>query len=128
MKRDMNLIRLLLLKLEEVELDDEPFTFLDYSDLAIEGFDDKQAAYHLELMVEAGLIDQGGSGNLDNDFMFKRLTWRGHDFVDAVRDEEVWRRTREGALAAGGWSLDLLRDLAKGYIRKKAADLCDVQL
>jgi hypothetical protein len=31
----------------------------------------------------------------------KRLTWNGHEFLDAVRDDEVWRRTKEGARKAG---------------------------
>ena len=77
--------------------------------------------------VVNSLIDQGGKGPL-NGFQFRQLTWSGHDFVDAVRDDEIWGKTRQGAKAAGGFSVDLLKDLAKGFIRKKIAEHTGVEI
>lgn len=51
--------------------------------------------------------------------MIKRLTWQGHDFLDKVRDPEIWHATKEGAKKAGGFSLELLGALAKGFLKKK---------
>ncbi len=127
MQRDMELVRALLLKLEALDQDSFGIYCYDYSELAVDGYSLDQVTYHLDLLLEAGLIDQGGSGAL-SEFVFKRLTWAGHDFVDAVRDEEVWQKTRKGALAAGGWSVELIGDLAKGFIRKKAAELTGIEL
>ncbi|MDT3722920.1 DUF2513 domain-containing protein [Pseudomonas oryzihabitans] len=127
MRRDMDLIRQLMLKLEEVN--DEPSAILhfEFDELSIEGFTTNQVEYHLDLLVESGLIDQGGHGFLDG-FMFRRLTWEGHDFVDSVRDDEVWRKTRQGATAAGGFTLDLLKDLAKGFIKKQVEEKTGISL
>jgi hypothetical protein len=127
MQREMDLIRLLLLKLEGLEQDAGSVYMYEYSELAIDGYTSDQVLYHLDLLLEARLIDQGGNGAMSA-FVFKRLTWAGHDFVDSVRDDDVWQKSRKGALAAGGWSLELISDLAKGFIRKKASELTGVEL
>lgn len=127
MRRDMDLLRLLLLKLETISDEAHSVFVFDDDELAIEGYTEDQVAYHLELAVEAGLIDQGGNGVM-NGFTFRRLTWDGHDFTDAIRDDDIWCKTRQGASAAGGFSLELLRDLAKGFIRKKIADHTGIEL
>ncbi|WLH18794.1 DUF2513 domain-containing protein [Pseudomonas simiae] len=127
MRRDMDLLRLLLLKLEVLHEDAHSICVYQYDELMVEGFTPDQVAYHLDLATEAGLVDQGGNGVM-NGFMFRRLTWEGHDFVDAVRDNDIWKKTRQGASAAGGFSVDLLKDLAKGFIRKKISEHTGVEI
>jgi hypothetical protein len=36
-------------------------------------------------------------------FLFQGLSWKGREFVDAVRNGDVWHKTRSGAVRAGGW-------------------------
>jgi DNA-binding transcriptional ArsR family regulator len=129
MKRDMGLIRLLLLRLEELDQDGQSvYHFREGDpDIDIEGYSWEQISYHYDLADEAGLVDMGSDGIM-NGFLFRRLTWAGHDFVDAVRDEEIWRKTKEGALAAGGISIDLVKDLAKGFVRKNIEKLTGIEL
>lgn len=127
MKRDMGLMRLLLLKLEELDEDGQSIYHYTSDDIQIDGYTWSQVNYHYDLAEEAGLVDMGGSGVM-NGILFRRLTWTGHDFVDAVRDEDIWNKTKEGALAAGGFSFDLVKDLAKGFIRKKVETLTGVEL
>lgn len=127
MRRDMDLLRLLLLKLEVLHEDAHSISVYQYDELMVEGFNQDQVAYHLDLATEAGLVDQGGKGVM-NGFMFRRLTWEGHDFVDAVRDNDIWKKTRLGASAAGGFSVDLLKDLAKGFIKKKISEHTGVEI
>lgn len=127
MRRNMDLLRLLLLKLETLNDEANSIYVYQYDELMVKNFTQDQVAYHLDLAIEAGLVDQGGSGVM-NGFMFRRLTWDGHDFVDAVRDDDIWKKTRQGATAAGGFSLDLLKDLAKGFIRKKISEHTGVEI
>lgn len=127
MKRDMDLLRLLLLQLEGIDQDGKSIYHFHSDDITIDGYTWDQVSYHYDLAVEADLIDQGGSGVMQG-ILFKRLTWSGHDFVDAVRDDDIWKRTRQGATAAGGFSLDLLKDLAKGFIRKKISEHTGVEI
>lgn len=51
-------------------------------------------AYNLGLAIDAGFVNgrEAGGGS----FLLEGLTWSGHDFLDSVRDDEIWRRTKEG--------------------------------
>lgn len=120
MKRDMDLIRELLLKLEALEMRPGAIVILtrDSSELAVDGYDAAQIDYHMSLIKEVGFIEGAGSNPMSG-ITFRRLTWSGHDYLDAIRDPEIWAKTKDGALAAGGFTFDLLKDLAKGFIKKQ---------
>ena len=75
----------------------------------------------LDLLAEAGFITiemQGGGGVV----MVGDITWAGHDFLDAVREPQVWAETKSRAEKVGGWTVGILTDIAKGYIKAKAAE------
>lgn len=128
MKRDMDLLRLLLLRLETISDNDGVDTW-EYTkdDIDLKEFEWHQVQYHYGLACEAGLVSSGGNGQIGR-ILFRRLTWAGHDFVDAVRDDDIWHRTRQGATAAGGFSVELLKDLAKGFIRKKISEHTGIEI
>lgn len=116
LKRDMDLIRDLLLKIEAAP--QKP----SWKALTPKGDDaeSERILDHLKLIEEAGLtksvIVSLQGFRLPNEI---ELTWSGHDFLDAVRDPEIWRKTKEGAELAKSFTFDLLKDLAKGLIKKK---------
>jgi hypothetical protein len=91
MERDMDLIRRLLLRIEAN--DKAPLRVADLSEA------DPQDAvlYHLQLIDEAGLIKATplavDAGVVD--YLVDRLTWQGHEFVDAARDDRTWTRVKE---------------------------------
>ena len=41
----------------------------------------------------------------------------GQDFLESVRDETVWAKTREGAKKLGGVTFDMFIGLAKEYAK-----------
>lgn len=129
MRRDMDLIRELMLKLEAMDCGPNSVYLFKPGDedLAVDGFTDEEVSYHLALITEAGLIEHRGS-RVMNGFMFSRLSWAGHDFVDSVRSPEVWAKTKKGVEAAGGFTVDLLKDLAKGFIKKQVEEYTGVKL
>lgn len=51
------------------------------------------------------------------------ITWAGHDFIDTMRSQEVWERTKQAMREAGGGGFGLMLDLGKkvaeGFIRTK---------
>lgn len=114
MKRDMDLIRELMLKPESYPK--RSFEVVQVRPevphvLRVDGYDEAQRAYHLELIEEAGFIE-----TMDSPSSFSRLSWAGHDFPDSVRRPDVWDRTRQAASAAGGFTVDLLVSAAKTYL------------
>ncbi len=124
MKRDMDLIRGILLKIE-----DEDKGGGQWVACHIDGYDNSTVIHHLFLLFNEGYIEGNDLSSLaGRDFGPRQLTWKGHDFLDAIRDPENWKKTKEGALAAGGWTFDILRDLAKGLIKKKIEDTTGVKL
>ena len=54
--------------------------------------------YHVELMEAYGLIDAAVQREWGGEVVsgsIKSLTWDGHDFLDAIRDEKVWNKTKQ---------------------------------
>ena len=128
MRRDMDLVRLIVLRIEEEHT--SPTDVLLYEnfdeELVIEGYSPEIVEYHLRLAMQAGLFDVPYSAR--GVFAIRGLTPAGHDFADSVRDPKIWRAAQAGAMAAGGSTIELLMDLAKGLIRKKVAQATGVEL
>jgi len=103
LKRDMDLIRDLLLKLEALPVRPGGVVTItpDAEEIAVPGYDRAQIAYHLSQIRGAGLIDNGGVNTLTGNG-FRSLTWAGHDFLDAVRDPEIWARRKRARRRSRG--------------------------
>jgi hypothetical protein len=116
MKRDDDLIREILLAVEKRE----DFTITG-ADLWIEGWTQAEVTYHLLLLNDAGfLLGErvpyiGPGPNVA--FYVERLTFAGHEFLDTVRDAEIWKKAKAGSRAVTGISLELLKEIAKAYAK-----------
>lgn len=88
--------------------------------------DAQKLALHLELIQEERFVEF--RHNMDMTWDVLRITSRGHDFLDSVRDPAIWAKTKDGAKAAGGFTLELLGALAKGFLKKQIQDRTGVEL
>lgn len=129
MQRDMDLIRELMLKLEAYPMRSGAVRYFSAHDqeVAVEGYLPQQIDAHLAMIAKSGFIDMGTS-EPSYEIAFKGLTWAGHDFIDSVRDPEIWRTTKQGVEKVKGFSFDLLTAFAKGLIKKKIADMSGVEI
>ena len=93
MRRDWDTIREILTRLEDLPNTDAMLRLSDFpSDRSYE------CSYHVELLVDAGLVEGGMSETLGRgpkDFFARRLTWSGHEFLDAIRSDNVWNKTKK---------------------------------
>ena len=132
MKRNMDLIRALLLKIESLDIPPGVVRGLSPHNpaLAIEGFTSDEIAHHLRMLVSANFLEASGLPpfGADGSLYFRQISWKGHDFLDSVRDPKLWEKTKKGAEAAGGFTVDLLADLAKGFVKKQIEDHTGVKL
>ena len=116
MKRDMDLVREMLLALEELPAHFESPVKLVIGEgpLAIAGRSADEIAYHYRIMTEGGLISTFGIG-ADGITIEKHtgLRWQGHEFLDDVRDPKAWAAAKDGAKRAGAGSLGFLWEIAK---------------
>lgn len=103
MKRDMDLVRKILLQVEN-----------DSNVFEIAGYDRGVILKHIELMEEAELIKayfhQADQGLFDADV--ERLTWQGHEFLDAARSDTIWNKAKRMLEETiGSVPLTVLKDL-----------------
>lgn len=57
----------------------------------------------MKLLAEAGLIEVIDAGSASSLYFFANsLTWQGHEFLDAARDDTRWERAKKTALEKGG--------------------------
>ena len=96
MKRDMDLIRTLLLEIESWP----PGARVPSTRIVIAPYTEEQIRYHAELLHDAGFI--GGvlavhRASGERPAIVGRLTWHGHEFVDATRSDIVWAAVKQRA-------------------------------
>ena len=89
MKRNLDLIRVILIKTEGKEV---PSGWIIPQ---IEGFSDEEVAYHIKLLIEANFIDGIDLTTKDGyQYGIRNLTWEGHEFLDAGRDDSLWKKAK----------------------------------
>jgi hypothetical protein len=72
------------------------------------------------LVNEAGFLSGADASSCDGPgWVDLELTWPGHEYLDRVRDSEIWRRTKESAAQIGSFSIETLGMLAKGFVKTK---------
>lgn len=99
MKRDIELIRQILFAIEKLEHG------IPRGNIEIEGYSEEEIGYHVYLMDDAGLIigmDATSLSSLSPFMMPQNLTWAGHDFLDAARDDTVWNGVKKKIEAVSG--------------------------
>ena len=107
MKRDMDLVRKILL---EIEANYVSTTICGFE---IEGYDIAAVAYHCKILYEAGLISDYNANYGDDEIDYLSvgsLTWDGHDYLDKVRDDTLWAKTKDTIVQKG---LPLILDTIK---------------
>lgn len=124
MRRDLDLIREILLFIES----EEGFNGSGYGKVDARRLNRSPDAvlYQMSLLADAKYVSVV-NWLAHGDPLIRGLTWEGHDFLDSVRDPKIWEQTKDGAKAAGGFTFDLLKDLAKGFLKKQLEERTGVK-
>lgn len=97
MKRDMELIRKILFEFEKMPLNHS------VNKIEIESYSEEEITYNIILMNEAGLIEIKENSTLDGIGYFpERLTWQGHQFLENIKNETVWKSIKSAIVNIGG--------------------------
>ncbi|MCR3969462.1 DUF2513 domain-containing protein [Aeromonas veronii] len=103
MKRNWDTIRLILTKVEGKH--DSSYALLLQHFEPFDNLDQFEISYHVRLMLEIGLIegkiDGPVGGGKPATFVILRLTWAGHEFLDSIRSDTVWSKTKETFVSRG---------------------------
>ena len=116
MRRDMELVRKMVLAVEARPAGHAPA-------LHIDGYDDAQVGYHAYLLVDSGLaagFNDGDQGSPGPTYRITRLTSAGHDFAESARNEHIWDEVTEQVRKKGlvSATIDVFKKLLDKQIRR----------
>jgi hypothetical protein len=119
MKRDMDLIRAILFRLEEdIVFHSKIYEFsFENKKLKVEGYSDEEVYSHLVMLLESPFIE--GRRFMSGEIEVKKLTWNGREFLDSVRGDEVWKKTKAAVEKIGGTGMAFIWEIAKGVIKSE---------
>ena len=110
MKRDMDLVRKLLITSEQ-EGDTEEL----YNE-----YGNEQVAGHIAILIDAGLVKGAVAGDSRGKPIagqILRLTWAGHEFLDNARNDTVWNKVKEMIKEKSmSVSFDIIASLLKSIV------------
>lgn len=106
MKRDLDLVRSILLEIESWPAD------LQLKGVEIEGYSHEDVTHNAMLLYDAGYIEAVISKSLNGNSIYpKQLTWKGCEFLDEARDKTIWKKAKSVAGEAGVSSLTIFRTI-----------------
>jgi hypothetical protein len=112
MKRDMDIIRLILLQLEGDEKAREK----------LKTYPEKEVVHNAALLIDEKFVEGGVVRNHQNEPMnvvMNHMTWAGHDFLDAARDETLWNKAKEKFVKPGAsFTFELVKEWLKAEMKK----------
>ena len=96
MKRDMELIRKILITLEDSDQTQGQIP------LKFDGYSEDEISYHVKILDEQGIITATNCSSMKNfEWRATGLTWEGHDYIAAIRDEARWQKVKEWIKSTG---------------------------
>lgn len=97
MKRNWDTVRRVLLAVEDLPNENSQINSHE-----LEGIDPIEAAYHMRLMRDAGLITGGCREAIGPPWCYATgMTWDGHEFLDSIRSDTAWNRVKQTAQDKG---------------------------
>ena len=115
MKRDMDLCRRILLTVENNPPDKAVRRFRFDRE-----YPSDTVSQHVVLLNEAGLLNANITETFDGTYYtVERLTWDGHNFLDAARDDGRWASAKQRLEGAGvNATFTLLKETLEDLARK----------
>jgi hypothetical protein len=122
MKLNHDCVRELLLELEEVLFVHENILLPSFEELETVnkyGFDD--TFYCFQKLIEAGYLN--GNYKYASEGLFhlavSSITWDGHQFLDTIRDNEIWSKTKKAVSSLSSASISLMSSLGTEFLKQK---------
>jgi uncharacterized protein DUF2513 len=113
MKRDMDLARQILLEVEKY-----PHNYGMGIELDIPDHSAEEIEYNVILLRDAGLVLLNDSSRAGPEpYMPTRLTWEGHEFLDAARDDGRWEKAKGAMAQVGGFVFEVAQQLLVSYMK-----------
>ena len=119
MKRDLDLLRAILIKIESLEPSYGIMRLHTFHELCD---DDVVLSLHIQLLRDTGFIEVTDSLYADDmvqDFLISRITFAGYDYLDTVRNESIWNEIKQKISTIGGSvSIDVIKSIGVAIVKQ----------
>lgn len=102
--------------------DSENWLFIIPGNTIVASKEERRERYHVMLLMDVGFATE-----VERDTF--RLTSLGHDYLDAIRDNGIWERTKTAVTETGGnATIEIIKALASGFLKKKISQHTGIEL
>ena len=116
MKRDLDLMRDLLFEAEDAKLPFVHFVFV------LNPSEDEVKRYgHADLLCDVGFFEKRNKDTY-------RMTSSGYDYLETIRDENIWKKTKTKISLIGGSTLKIASDIALTIFTEAAKEKLGMNL
>ena len=115
MKRDLELIRKILIEIENKT------SVSGWIVPELNGYAQDQIHYHIYLLGQANLIEVQNISSKESvgAFAAKNLTWAGHEFLNATRNDTLWQKIKSSlGRQISEVTFDVIKDIASHVIKR----------
>ena len=118
MKLNHDCLREVMLAIEDIDIAEIPFgtdNYYLYEDIKlVEKYSKEDILYSLIQLTDAQYIDGSveGYGDGETGVTFSKITWKGHEYLDTVRDPKVWKQTKAATSKLASVSIDIVTQVA----------------
>lgn len=118
MKLDLNLLRLILLYIEE-NADD--YNHIYIKEPIIDGYTLNEIIYHVKLLIDGEYIIAEMVGINENKVRVRRLTLKGHEYLENIKNKYIWDEIRKDLELKGfkNVSIEILKEYTNKVIKNK---------
>ncbi len=114
----MDLIREVLLRIEGDPMLDGAHSSYAFEESDFPGHSAEEIAYHINLLLEDGFLNAPDPTFQTPALAVARLTSAGHDFLDNIRNEDIWCKTKAKFKGLGGVGLAVIAAIAEAEVKK----------
>lgn len=95
--------------------DDDKCSVCDYQEELLSRYENDELFYHVRYCIESGLLSHL-EGRPTYQFVITDLTPKGHDFIENIRNDNIFNGVKSIASKVGSKSLDAVISIASNVI------------
>jgi predicted transcriptional regulator len=85
----------------------------------LQQYDKETLTYHIQILKDGELIKDYAKAGYMGIISVNDLTWKGHQYLDNIREDHIWKAVKEKASKVGSVSLQVMIPLATAIIQQK---------
>jgi len=111
MKLDNDIVRTILLQVEEDVDGVVNYSIRSYCEEMFPNCNVDKTTYHMKYLIDAGFMQAANGYFID-------ITPKGRDFLNNVRDDGIWNETKKAVKPMGTVAIGIVSEIAASIVKK----------